>query len=143
MFKFCSLCSLSFYSPCFEFSNRLHSGTSQLFLQTTSAINPVSPWKLLKVCPFTLSLVSPLQTCSACECMGCGTNLALTWHSGLVLSIKATLVKPPFSADSDIMRAFIIVSDTLIKGLFRVAQQRTLIFHVNTIPGRSIYIIPA
>ena len=38
---------------------------------------PVSPWKLLKVCPFTLSLVSPLQTCSACECMGCGTNLAL------------------------------------------------------------------
>ena len=77
---------------------------------------PVSPWKLLKVCPFTLSLVSPLQTCSACECMGCGTNLAPTWHSGLVLSIKATLVKPPFSADSDIMRAFIIVSDTLIKG---------------------------
>ena len=66
--------------------------------------------------PLTLSLVSPLQTCSACECMGCGTNLALTWHSGLVLSIKATLVKPPFSADSDIMRAFIIVSDTLIKG---------------------------
>ena len=43
-------------------------------------------------------------------------GVALTWHSGLVLSIKATLVKPPFSADSDIMRAFIIVSDTLIKG---------------------------
>ena len=77
MFKFCSLCSLSFYSPCFEFSSRLHSGTSQLFLQTASASLSSFSMESAQSLPLTLSLVSPLQTCSACECMGCGTNLAL------------------------------------------------------------------
>ena len=73
---------------------------------------PVSPWKLLKVCPLPFPWFLPCRLAVLASAWG----VALTWHSGLVLSIKATLVKPPFSADSDIMRAFIIVSDTLIKG---------------------------
>ena len=73
---------------------------------------PVSPWKLLKVCPLPFPWFLPCRLAVLASAWG----VALTWHSGLVLSIKATLVTPSFSADSDIMRAFIIVSDTLIKG---------------------------
>ena len=47
---------------------------------------PVSPWKLLKVCPLPFPWFLPCRLAVLASAWG----VALTWHSGLVLSIKAT-----------------------------------------------------